>query len=255
MEGAYRVARNEFSYRPSLTLEQFLKPGYAERKIIFLCDLTKLCKRKHSELERLQKDSKSARRSRPEVLSSSERRRRSGKKDGGAEGAAPAQARKPTQLARSSTEDAPSTPTGAGSDMMRGACSTGRHGGAGRKEAAAAQRSMSAPPARPVLLPPKSTPVRARWADGMRSPVSCATQALTPAPGSPTKPLSPTRSANDLRERRGMERWVHVSPNQTPQDPPLPEPLRPPRSPAARTPRRTKLGCAVATGKRSPAPR
>ncbi|GBG34605.1 Centrosomal protein of 44 kDa [Hondaea fermentalgiana] len=55
LEGVFRVVRNEFSYRPSLTLEQFLSSGFAERKIIFVCDVVKLCRRKADELVRLQK--------------------------------------------------------------------------------------------------------------------------------------------------------------------------------------------------------
>mmetsp|Transcript_4284 Transcript_4284/g.9266 ORF Transcript_4284/g.9266 Transcript_4284/m.9266 type:complete len:945 (+) Transcript_4284:602-3436(+) len=57
LEGVFRVVRNEFSYKPSLTLDQFLSSGFAERKIIFVCDVIKLCRRKAEELARLQKAS------------------------------------------------------------------------------------------------------------------------------------------------------------------------------------------------------
>ncbi len=52
VEGVFRVMRDEFSYRPSLTVDQFLKNGFAERKIIFITDLVKLCKRKHEGLKK-----------------------------------------------------------------------------------------------------------------------------------------------------------------------------------------------------------
>eukprot|EP00947_MAST-08B_sp_MAST-8B-sp1_P001957 g1957.t1 len=48
-----RLLQNEFSYRPSLSASQFLSSGYAERKIIFICDVVKLCRRKHQELRKL----------------------------------------------------------------------------------------------------------------------------------------------------------------------------------------------------------
>ena len=47
------LLQNEFSYRPSLSASQFLSSGYAERKIIFICDVVKLCRRKHQELRKL----------------------------------------------------------------------------------------------------------------------------------------------------------------------------------------------------------
>lgn len=50
MEAVYKVLRNEFGYKPQLTREQFLTIGFAERKIILLCDMLKLLREKHDEL-------------------------------------------------------------------------------------------------------------------------------------------------------------------------------------------------------------
>ena len=111
VELAYRIARNEFSYRPVLTLKQFLTDGYAERKIFFLCDLIKLCQRKHSEILRLRKQAQ---------LKSAE----------GREG------QKPHELDRKSSYSPPLAPTRIISkDDTR----------------TATTRSVSAPPARPRI--------------------------------------------------------------------------------------------------------
>lgn len=48
--GAYKLLRNEFSYKPPLTSSQFLTSGFAERKIMMLCDIIHLCKKKHEEI-------------------------------------------------------------------------------------------------------------------------------------------------------------------------------------------------------------
>lgn len=49
--GTYKVCRDVFSYRPSLSRDQFFSPGFAERKILFVCDLITECKKKHNELQ------------------------------------------------------------------------------------------------------------------------------------------------------------------------------------------------------------
>jgi centrosomal protein CEP44 len=50
VEIVYKMLRDVFHYKPSLTREQFLSIGYAERKIIELCDILKRCREKSSEL-------------------------------------------------------------------------------------------------------------------------------------------------------------------------------------------------------------
>ena len=50
MEAVYKVLRDEFGHRPQLTREQFLTIGFAERKIIVLCEMVKLLREKHNEL-------------------------------------------------------------------------------------------------------------------------------------------------------------------------------------------------------------
>lgn len=57
-EEVYKILRNEFNYRPSLNLTQFFNPGFAERKLILVCDLIKLCKRKHNEISKQKADAK-----------------------------------------------------------------------------------------------------------------------------------------------------------------------------------------------------
>lgn len=50
VETVYKVMRDVFHYKPPLTREQFLSIGYAERKIIELCDILKRCREKIEEL-------------------------------------------------------------------------------------------------------------------------------------------------------------------------------------------------------------
>lgn len=50
MEAVYKVLRDEFGYKPQITKEQFLTIGFAERKILSLCEILKLLKGKHDEL-------------------------------------------------------------------------------------------------------------------------------------------------------------------------------------------------------------
>lgn len=50
VETVYKVLRDVFHYKPPLTREKFLSIGYAERKIIELCDILKRCREKSAEL-------------------------------------------------------------------------------------------------------------------------------------------------------------------------------------------------------------
>ena len=50
--------RDEFSYKPKITKEQFFAKGFAERKCLFICDVIRLCKNLHQDLERGAKKSK-----------------------------------------------------------------------------------------------------------------------------------------------------------------------------------------------------
>ncbi len=51
--------RDEFSYKPRISKEQFFVKGFAEQKCLFICDVLRLCKRLHQDLEREAKKSKS----------------------------------------------------------------------------------------------------------------------------------------------------------------------------------------------------
>eukprot|EP00842_Homolaphlyctis_polyrhiza_P005804 jgi/Hompol1/6224/HPOL_001335-RA len=44
IEAVYLLLRSEFSYKPVLSKEQFFSMGFAERKLLFVCDIIKLCK-------------------------------------------------------------------------------------------------------------------------------------------------------------------------------------------------------------------
>lgn len=50
MEAVYKVLRDDFGYKPQITKEQFLTIGFAERKILSLCEILKLLRGKHDEL-------------------------------------------------------------------------------------------------------------------------------------------------------------------------------------------------------------
>ncbi|XP_058630294.1 centrosomal protein of 44 kDa isoform X4 [Onychostoma macrolepis] len=50
IENVYKVLRDVFSYKPLLTKQQFLQYGFAERKLIILCDIIGLVLNKHKEL-------------------------------------------------------------------------------------------------------------------------------------------------------------------------------------------------------------
>lgn len=47
----FQVMRDTLQYRPQLTKEQFLSPGFAERKIIMTFELLQLCQTKHHQLD------------------------------------------------------------------------------------------------------------------------------------------------------------------------------------------------------------
>jgi len=72
MEAVYKVLRDEFGYKPQLTREQFLTIGFAERKIIVLCEMVKLLREKHDELT--PKGSKSEKKKAKQTWSSSQLR-------------------------------------------------------------------------------------------------------------------------------------------------------------------------------------
>ncbi|XP_052457017.1 centrosomal protein of 44 kDa isoform X4 [Carassius gibelio] len=50
IENVYKVLREVFSYKPLLTKQQFLQFGFAERKVLILCDIIGLVLNKHKEL-------------------------------------------------------------------------------------------------------------------------------------------------------------------------------------------------------------
>ncbi|KAH3755953.1 Centrosomal protein of 44 kDa [Pelomyxa schiedti] len=50
VESLFRFLREELDYRPQLTLVQFFSTGFAERKLILLFDVIKLCMTKHEAL-------------------------------------------------------------------------------------------------------------------------------------------------------------------------------------------------------------
>ncbi|KAF0984528.1 hypothetical protein FDP41_000427 [Naegleria fowleri] len=57
IETVYRLLLNEFTYTPGLSVIYFLSNGFAERKIIFICDVIQHCKRKHNELVKAKRKS------------------------------------------------------------------------------------------------------------------------------------------------------------------------------------------------------
>ncbi|XP_058630280.1 centrosomal protein of 44 kDa isoform X2 [Onychostoma macrolepis] len=62
IENVYKVLRDVFSYKPLLTKQQFLQYGFAERKLIILCDIIGLVLNKHKELTKSKHISKPKRR-------------------------------------------------------------------------------------------------------------------------------------------------------------------------------------------------
>ena len=57
VETVFKILRQEFSHKPSLTKEQFLALGFAERKIILLTDITKFCREKNKSFLKKTKQS------------------------------------------------------------------------------------------------------------------------------------------------------------------------------------------------------
>lgn len=57
IETVYSALRDEFSYKPKITKEQFFAKGFAERKCIFITDVIRLCKGLHQDLARKAKTS------------------------------------------------------------------------------------------------------------------------------------------------------------------------------------------------------
>ncbi len=47
-----QALRDEFTYKPKITREQFFAKGFAERKCLFVCDVIRLCKTLHHNLTR-----------------------------------------------------------------------------------------------------------------------------------------------------------------------------------------------------------
>ena len=60
VEHAWRALRESFGYNPKLTPQQFLSPGFAERKLMLLYDAIELCKRRHNEHARAARAAQSA---------------------------------------------------------------------------------------------------------------------------------------------------------------------------------------------------
>jgi hypothetical protein len=52
MEAVHKLLRDEFNYKPSLNRDQFFSTGFAERKLIFISDLVRLCKELRDKLAR-----------------------------------------------------------------------------------------------------------------------------------------------------------------------------------------------------------
>eukprot|EP00112_Aurelia_sp_Birch-Aquarium-sp1_P024664 Seg788.21 transcript_id=Seg788.21/GoldUCD/mRNA.D3Y31 product="Centrosomal protein of 44 kDa" protein_id=Seg788.21/GoldUCD/D3Y31 len=57
VETVLKILRQEFSHKPSLTKEQFLALGFAERKIILLTDVAKFCREKNRSFFKKSKQS------------------------------------------------------------------------------------------------------------------------------------------------------------------------------------------------------
>ena len=50
LESVYKLLRDEFNYKPALSRDQFFSMGYAERKLILLGDVMRLCRTLHTRL-------------------------------------------------------------------------------------------------------------------------------------------------------------------------------------------------------------
>ncbi|XP_062334276.1 centrosomal protein of 44 kDa [Osmerus eperlanus] len=58
-ETVYKVLRDQFHYKPSLTKQQFLAFGFSERKVCLLCDIISLVLQRHRELHKASSKPKS----------------------------------------------------------------------------------------------------------------------------------------------------------------------------------------------------
>eukprot|EP00347_Sterkiella_histriomuscorum_P001318 403372494 len=54
MESVYKLLLNQFNYKPSIQINQFFQNGFAERKIIFACEVIEIMKSKHQVLSKVQ---------------------------------------------------------------------------------------------------------------------------------------------------------------------------------------------------------
>nr|KAJ3414405.1 Centrosomal protein of 44 kDa [Polyrhizophydium stewartii] len=52
VETVFGLMLNEFNYRSALSRDQFLSPGFAERKLILVADVVRLCRELHGRLKR-----------------------------------------------------------------------------------------------------------------------------------------------------------------------------------------------------------
>uniref|UniRef100_A0A061RRN5 Centrosomal protein of 44 kDa n=1 Tax=Tetraselmis sp. GSL018 TaxID=582737 RepID=A0A061RRN5_9CHLO len=52
LESVWKLLRELVNYKPALSVNQFLSQGFAERKILTVCDIVALCRQRHSELLR-----------------------------------------------------------------------------------------------------------------------------------------------------------------------------------------------------------
>ena len=50
IESVYKLLLTSFSYKPSITVQQFFLTGFAERKILLCCDICQTMKLKHAQL-------------------------------------------------------------------------------------------------------------------------------------------------------------------------------------------------------------
>lgn len=54
IECVYKLLRDEFTYKPTITKEQFFSLGFSERKIILTCDIIDMCMELNKKLIRVE---------------------------------------------------------------------------------------------------------------------------------------------------------------------------------------------------------
>jgi len=54
IECVYKLLRDEFTYKPAITKEQFFSLGFSERKIILTCDIIDMCQELNKKLIRVE---------------------------------------------------------------------------------------------------------------------------------------------------------------------------------------------------------